>query len=78
MGRVISAKPCPRRGERCRSGEPACRSQGSRELVLGRSLSEFMRALGVYSSSGGTQARLRSVRPIFSRPHVSTAPATAP
>ena len=30
----------------------AVRTQ-SRELVLGRSLSEFMRALGVYSSSGG-------------------------
>ena len=28
---------------------------GRRELVLGRSLSAFMRALGVYSSSGGTQ-----------------------
>ena len=26
---------------------------GSRELVLGRSLSEFMRTLGVYSTSGG-------------------------
>ena len=26
---------------------------GSRELVLGRSLSDFMRSLGVYSSSGG-------------------------
>ena len=33
---------------------------GSRELVLGRSLSGFMRALGVYSSSGGTQTRLRN------------------
>ena len=33
---------------------------GSRELFLGRSLSEFMRALGVYSSSGGTQTRLRN------------------
>ena len=39
----------------------AVRTQ-SRELVLGRSLSEFMRALGVYSSSGGrggVQTRLR-------------------
>ena len=33
---------------------------GRRELVLGRSLSAFMRALGVYSSSGGTQTRLRN------------------
>ena len=40
----------------------AVRTQ-SRELVLGRSLSEFMRALGVYSSSGGrggVQTRLRN------------------
>ena len=36
---------------------------GSRELVLGVSLSEFMRTLGVYSSSGGqggVQTRLRN------------------
>ena len=36
---------------------------GSRELVLGRSLSEFMRKLGVYSTSGGrggVQTRLRN------------------
>ena len=33
---------------------------GSRVLVLGRSLSEFMRALGVYDSSGRTQTRLRN------------------
>ena len=33
---------------------------GRRELVLGRSLSKFMRTLGVYSSSGGTQTRLRN------------------
>ena len=26
---------------------------GRREIVLGKSLSDFMRALGVYSSSGG-------------------------
>ena len=32
----------------------------SRVLVLGRSLSEFMRALGVYDSSGRTQTRLRN------------------
>ena len=40
----------------------AVRTQ-SRKLVLGRSLSEFMRALGVYSSSGGrggVQTRLRN------------------
>ena len=37
----------------------AVRTQ-SRELVLGRSLSEFMRALGVYSSSGGKYTRLRN------------------
>ena len=40
----------------------AVRTQ-SRELFLGRSLSEFMRALGVYSSSGGrggVQTRLRN------------------
>ena len=33
---------------------------GSREIVLGKSLSEFMRALGVYSSSGGKHTRLRN------------------
>ena len=33
----------------------AVRTQ-SRELVLGKSLSEFMRTLGVYSSSGGSRA----------------------
>ena len=32
----------------------------SRELVLGRSLSEFMRTLGVYSSAGGVANRLRN------------------
>ena len=32
----------------------------SRELVLGKSLSDFMRALGVYSSAGGVHARLRN------------------
>ena len=37
----------------------AVRTQ-SRELVLGRSLSEFMRTLGVYNSSGRTQTRLRN------------------
>ena len=37
----------------------AVRTQ-SRVLILGRSLSEFMRTLGVYSSSGETQTRLRN------------------
>ena len=33
---------------------------GSRNLVLGRSLSEFMRKLGIASTNGRTQARLRN------------------
>ena len=33
---------------------------GSRDIVLGKSLSDFMRALGVYSSSGGKYTRLRN------------------
>ena len=37
----------------------AVRTQ-SRELILGKSLSEFMRTLGVYNSSGRTQTRLRN------------------
>ena len=37
----------------------AVRTQ-SRVLVLGKSLSEFMRALGIYSSHGRTQNRLRN------------------
>ena len=37
----------------------AVRTQ-SRELVLGRSLSVFMRTLGVYSSAGGVATRLRN------------------
>ena len=32
---------------------------GSREIVLGRSLSDFMRELGIYSSSGQKHTRLR-------------------
>ena len=32
----------------------------SRELVLGRSLSEFMRGLDIYTTSGGTHTRLRN------------------
>ena len=39
----------------------------SRELVLGRSLAEFMRTLGVYSSGGRVQIRLRNqMRRLFS------------
>ena len=37
----------------------AVRTQ-SRELVLGRSLSEFMRTLDIYSNSGRVQTRLRN------------------
>ena len=37
----------------------AVRTQ-ARELVLGASLSEFMRTLGVYSTSGGEHTRLRN------------------
>ena len=33
---------------------------GSRELVLGKSLSDFMRTLGVYSSDGKAYTRLRN------------------
>ena len=33
---------------------------GSREIVLGRSLSEFMRRLGISSTDGRGQARLRN------------------
>ena len=44
----------------------AVRTQ-SRELVLGRSLAEFMRTLGVYSSGGRVQIRLRNqMRRLFS------------
>ena len=40
---------------------------GSRELILGRSLAEFMRTLGVYSSGGRVQIRLRNqMRRLFS------------
>ena len=39
----------------------------SREIVLGRSLAEFMRTLGVYSSGGRVQIRLRNqMRRLFS------------
>ena len=48
----------------------AVRTQ-SRDLVMGRSLSEFMRTLGVYDSSGRTQTRLRNqMKRLFSA-HVS-------
>ena len=44
----------------------AVRTQ-SRELILGRSLAEFMRTLGVYSSGGRVQIRLRNqMRRLFS------------
>ena len=33
---------------------------GRREIVLGKSLADFMRSLGIYSSSGGKYARLRN------------------
>ena len=33
---------------------------GSRELVLGKSLAEFMRSVGIYSSSGEKHTRLRN------------------
>ena len=33
---------------------------GSRELVLGKSLPEFMRSVGIYSSSGEKHTRLRN------------------
>ena len=42
----------------------AVRTQ-SRELVLGRSLSEFMRSLDVYTTSGGTHTRLRNQYDFF-------------
>ena len=41
-----------------RSDNPICTR--TREIVLGKSLSDFMRALGVYSSSGGKHTRLRN------------------
>ena len=48
----------------------AVRTQ-SRELVLGRSLSKFMRTFGVYDSSGRTQTRLRNqMKRLFARPRL--------
>ena len=49
LPRLILARVC----------SEAVRTQ-SRELVLGKSLSEFMRTLGVYSSSGEKHTRLRN------------------
>ena len=43
----------------------------SRELVLGSSLSEFMRTLGVYSSDGKTYTRLRNQMDRLFNAHVS-------
>ena len=41
---------------------------GSREIVLGRSLSEFMRKLGISSTDGRRQARLRNqMKRLFNR-----------
>ena len=49
----------------------AVRTQ-SRELVLGRSLAEFMRTLGVYSSGGGNvQTKLRNQMKRLFNVHVS-------
>ena len=48
----------------------AVRTQ-SRELVLGRSLSVFMRTLGVYSSAGGVATRLRNQMDRLFNAHVS-------
>ena len=44
---------------------------GSRALVLGNSLSKFMRALGVYSSDGKTYTRLRNQMERLFNAHVS-------
>ena len=44
---------------------------GSRELVLGKSLSEFMRTLGVYSSDGKAYTRLRNQMDRLFNAHVS-------
>ena len=43
----------------------------SRELILGDSLSEFMRTLGVYSSAGGVANRLRNQMDRLFNAHVS-------
>ena len=48
----------------------AVRTQ-SRELVLGRSLAEFMRTLGVYSSDGKAYTRLRNQMDRLFNAHVS-------
>ena len=43
---------------------------GNRELVLGKSLSDFMRALGVYSSDGKAYTRLRNQMRCLFNAHV--------
>ena len=45
----------------------------SRELVLGRSLSEFMRSLDVYTTSGGTHTRLRNQMKRLFNAHIQLA-----
>ena len=50
----------------------AVRTQ-SRELVLGRSLSVFMRTLGVYSSAGGVATRLRNQMDRLFNAHIQLA-----
>ena len=47
----------------------AVRTQ-SRELVLGRSLSEFMRSVGVYDDGGAVRRRLREQMQRLFRSHV--------
>ena len=44
---------------------------GSRVLILGDSLSKFMRTLGVYSSGGGVANRLRNQMDRLFNAHVS-------
>ena len=44
---------------------------GSRELVLGKSLGEFMRSVGIYSSSGEKHTRLRNQMKRLFNAHVS-------
>ena len=44
---------------------------GSRELILGKSLSEFMRTLGVYSSDGKAYTRLRNQMDRLFNAHVA-------
>ena len=62
----VPAKPRPRRNATSPSpalqaylSTEAMRAQ-SRVLIFGDALSEFMRKLGTYSTSGGTQTRPRN------------------